>query len=262
MPGGVYDDSVQDGEDEHDPTLTVTITDEGEVVIPGFPPLIQGGFRDSLDYRNLAGCAWICEEIFMYGVNDTCNQYTNKRGEWSGYACQKGGHDWVSVGSFTSFFGDVGGDSAEDGFVIANCTIKGTPFVLVSHAMSWDEPPSDPEDEYPWRNGWDTKKELRWMGVPATAIYDTVVLGYESPKWIDVTNFVGTKLRGSAVCVRFTLDAAQEARRSKPCVRCLGGDDEGLVLVCESCDDAYHATCVGFGAPLEGNWLCGPCGAG
>jgi hypothetical protein len=212
LPGGVYDDTVPD---EHDWTHTVMDTDEG-LAVPGLPPLteeVHGG--------NLAGGAWICEDVFMHGV-------VNAYGDWNGYACQKGS-DWVSVGSFTSH---VSGDAEEEGFVIANCIIKGMDYAVVSHAMRWPEPlPDEPYEYYFGPPGpAPPSKELRWMGVPVPLLYDAVALGYESPTWIDVTRFVGTKLRGSAKCVRFWPSSAQEVSRAKPCVRCLDGDDEGLVL--------------------------------
>eukprot|EP00966_Prymnesium_polylepis_P128842 2979823-Prymnesium_polylepis.1 len=30
------------------------------------------------------------------------------------------------------------------------------------------------------------------------------------------------------------------------CVQCDGGGDEGLILLCDACDQPWHATCVGF----------------
>lgn len=48
--------------------------------------------------------------------------------------------------------------------------------------------------------------------------------------------------------------------RMDPCVLCGGGDDEGLILICDgSCNCAYHADCVGFCGTLEGDWVCGLC---
>jgi hypothetical protein len=49
--------------------------------------------------------------------------------------------------------------------------------------------------------------------------------------------------------------------RVDPCVLCGGADDEGLILLCDMCDRAYHAVCVGFQGPLEGDWICHVCTA-
>ena len=38
-----------------------------------------------------------------------------------------------------------------------------------------------------------------------------------------------------------------------------GGDDEGLVLLCDQCDNPHHAHCVGFEGTLQGDWLCPSC---
>jgi hypothetical protein len=43
------------------------------------------------------------------------------------------------------------------------------------------------------------------------------------------------------------------------CTLCGGTDDEGLVLLCDTCDRAYHAHCVGFVGPLKGDWCCHAC---
>ena len=48
-------------------------------------------------------------------------------------------------------------------------------------------------------------------------------------------------------------------RDSRSCVLCDGGEDEGLVLLCDDCDKPVHAHCVGFAGPVEGDWLCGEC---
>ena len=40
---------------------------------------------------------------------------------------------------------------------------------------------------------------------------------------------------------------------------CSGGDDEGLVLLCDQCDNPHHAHCVGFEGTLQGDWLCPSC---
>lgn len=48
--------------------------------------------------------------------------------------------------------------------------------------------------------------------------------------------------------------------RIDPCCLCLGGDDEGLVLLCDgTCDRAFHAHCVGYDGVVEGDWLCEEC---
>ena len=48
-------------------------------------------------------------------------------------------------------------------------------------------------------------------------------------------------------------------RNTDACVECGGDDSEGLVLLCEECDAAHHASCVGFGGKLLGDWLCEEC---
>ena len=48
-------------------------------------------------------------------------------------------------------------------------------------------------------------------------------------------------------------------RDSRSCVLCDGGDDQGLVLLCDDCDKPVHAHCIGFVGPVEGDWLCGEC---
>jgi len=40
---------------------------------------------------------------------------------------------------------------------------------------------------------------------------------------------------------------------------CGGADDEGLVLLCDTCNLPYHAQCVGFEGPVLGDWLCPRC---
>ena len=46
---------------------------------------------------------------------------------------------------------------------------------------------------------------------------------------------------------------------SRPCDHCGGGDDEGLILLCDGCNLPLHAHCVGFAGPVEGDWFCGAC---
>ena len=48
-------------------------------------------------------------------------------------------------------------------------------------------------------------------------------------------------------------------RSTDPCRACGGGDDEGLVLLCDECHTPYHAHCVGFKGPLLGDWFCKGC---
>lgn len=45
------------------------------------------------------------------------------------------------------------------------------------------------------------------------------------------------------------------------CSECSGGDDEGLVLLCDECDRAVHALCHSkpFHGPLLGDWVCDRC---
>jgi hypothetical protein len=48
-------------------------------------------------------------------------------------------------------------------------------------------------------------------------------------------------------------------RNTAPCVNCGGDDSEGLVLLCDRCNNAYHADCVRFKGALMGDWFCPPC---
>ena len=45
----------------------------------------------------------------------------------------------------------------------------------------------------------------------------------------------------------------------RPCVQCDGGGDEGLILLCDACDQPWHAMCVGFKGSVLGDWLCEDC---
>lgn len=62
---------------------------------------------------------------------------------------------------------------------------------------------------------------------------------------------MGLNLRWGQLCLK----------SMKNCIVCDGGDDEGLVLMCDVCDDAYHATChmPAKVTPLLGDWLCHVC---
>eukprot|EP00966_Prymnesium_polylepis_P305154 7051752-Prymnesium_polylepis.1 len=46
-----------------------------------------------------------------------------------------------------------------------------------------------------------------------------------------------------------------------PCRECGGGDDQGLILLCDVCNGAVHASCnvPPFQGPLLGDWLCIEC---
>ena len=50
-------------------------------------------------------------------------------------------------------------------------------------------------------------------------------------------------------------------RSTDPCLVCGGGDDEGLVLVCDECSTPFHAHCVKprFDGPVLGDWICKRC---
>jgi hypothetical protein len=45
------------------------------------------------------------------------------------------------------------------------------------------------------------------------------------------------------------------------CTECGGGDDEGLVLLCDECDRPVHALCHDppVVTPLLGDWICNRC---
>ena len=46
---------------------------------------------------------------------------------------------------------------------------------------------------------------------------------------------------------------------TRPCCICDGGDDEGVVLLCDSCNVPHHAECVGHKGPVLGDWFCPLC---
>ena len=49
-------------------------------------------------------------------------------------------------------------------------------------------------------------------------------------------------------------------RDSRPCVKCGGGDDQGLMLLCDDCNKPIHAHCVpGFTGTLGNHWSCAEC---
>ena len=50
-------------------------------------------------------------------------------------------------------------------------------------------------------------------------------------------------------------------KKNDPCVICGGFDDEDLILLCDNCDKAIHASCVypKFKGPLLGDWFCHTC---
>ena len=49
------------------------------------------------------------------------------------------------------------------------------------------------------------------------------------------------------------------SRNTDPCVECGGDDDDGLILLCDECNHAYHDFCAGFQEKLLGDWLCPSC---
>ena len=55
------------------------------------------------------------------------------------------------------------------------------------------------------------------------------------------------------------LDCLDGVKSIDPCVLCRAFNDEGLVLVCDDCDAAYHAHCVGFKGGLEAGRFCPNC---
>jgi len=47
------------------------------------------------------------------------------------------------------------------------------------------------------------------------------------------------------------------------CAACGGGDNEDLILLCDSCDRGYHTYCCGLGLEVpEGDWFCEVCQGG
>ena len=62
-------------------------------------------------------------------------------------------------------------------------------------------------------------------------------------------------------CGRVCESAAHVTATMDPCLACGGGDDEGLILLCDVCNGEVHATCnvPSFKGPLLGDWLCAEC---
>ena len=62
-------------------------------------------------------------------------------------------------------------------------------------------------------------------------------------------------------CGRVCESAAHVTAMMDPCLACGGGDDEGLILLCDVCNGAVHATCnvPSFKGSLLGDWLCAEC---
>ena len=54
-------------------------------------------------------------------------------------------------------------------------------------------------------------------------------------------------------------NARAVSHNTDPCVACGGDDDDGLILLCDKCNHAYHDFCVGFQEKLLGDWLCPSC---
>ena len=49
---------------------------------------------------------------------------------------------------------------------------------------------------------------------------------------------------------------------TRPCCICDGGDDEGLILLCDDCNTPFHAECVRHEGPVLGDWFCPSCRKG
>ncbi|KAI6782202.1 PHD and RING finger domain-containing protein-like protein [Emericellopsis cladophorae] len=54
-------------------------------------------------------------------------------------------------------------------------------------------------------------------------------------------------------------NAEEEPEQSNPCPICNSAEQENVLLLCDSCDAAYHTHCVGLDDIPDGDWYCMEC---
>ncbi|GAO13152.1 hypothetical protein UVI_02025100 [Ustilaginoidea virens] len=54
-------------------------------------------------------------------------------------------------------------------------------------------------------------------------------------------------------------NAAEEEEEANPCPICNSAEREDILLLCDSCDAAYHTHCIGLDRIPDGDWYCMEC---
>ncbi|KAF4121343.1 PHD-finger [Geosmithia morbida] len=54
-------------------------------------------------------------------------------------------------------------------------------------------------------------------------------------------------------------NAEEETEQSRPCPICESAEREDVLLLCDSCDAAYHTHCIGLDGIPDGDWYCMEC---
>ncbi|CCE30974.1 uncharacterized protein CPUR_04825 [Claviceps purpurea 20.1] len=86
-----------------------------------------------------------------------------------------------------------------------------------------------------------------YNGVDGTAISTYDVKDRKQVAEFDVQTWLGDNL------------AEEEEEQGNPCPICNSAEREDILLLCDSCDAAYHTHCIGLDYVPEGDWYCMEC---
>ncbi|KAM0436941.1 hypothetical protein ACHAPT_002656 [Fusarium lateritium] len=86
-----------------------------------------------------------------------------------------------------------------------------------------------------------------YNGVDGTAITKYEVQDKKQIAEFDVTQWLGDN------------PEEEEEEQGNPCPICNSADQEDILLLCDSCDAAYHTHCIGLDAIPDGAWYCMEC---